>query len=516
MQLPSIARRYLTAGWRHRWKALLLAWLICIPGWIAVYSLPSQYQAGARIYADVGAVLNALLRGIAVDSSPAAQVEMLQRTLLSRPNLERVIAKTDLDLRVTDLGSRERLIETLGRNIKLTPQTRQLFRIDYTDSDPRLAHAVVQTLIDLFMESATSSDRQQMLSARNFLNQQITTYERQLREAEQRRAEFNARYVDILPSAALGGSSRLETVRGKLVDLRGQLQDAKARRELLSQQLQATPATLAEAQQATGGGGGDGRVAAAERQLRELLLRYTDQHPDVVAQRKIIAELRASGGGGAPRAASGGGAPRGDGRPNPLHEQLKLRLVDVDAQITTLERQVRDEQIQVERLETLARTAPMVAAESQNMDRDYQVLRKNYEELLERRESLQVAAAARTDAERVRLEVVDPPTVPQIPSGPNRLLFASGVLVAGLGAGVVLVFLLIQLDRGFYTTHDLRGLGLPVLGGVSSATPPKRQVLAGVVFAGGFAMLLLAFGGMLAGGPQLVSRVPGVLARLLT
>ena len=129
---------------------------------------------------------------------------------------------------------------------------------------------------------------------------------------------------------------------------------------------------------------------------------------------------------------------------------------------------------------------------------------------------LELWMAARTDADRVRLEVVDPPTVPTIPSGPNRLLFASGVLAAGIGAGLVLVFLLIQLDRGFYTTHDLRGLGLPVLGGVSSANPPKRQVFAGVVFAGGFAMLLLAFGGVLAGGPQLVARMPGVLARLLT
>jgi polysaccharide chain length determinant protein (PEP-CTERM system associated) len=518
MQLPPIARRYLSAGWRHRWKALVLAWLICIPGWIAVYSLPSQYQASARIYADAEAILGTLLRGIAVDSAPGNQVDLLQRTLLSRPNLERVIAKTDLDLRVTDLESRERLIQSLQGGIKITLQTRQLFRIDYTDRDPRLAYAVVRTLIDLFMESATSSDRQQMASARNFVNQQITSYERQLREAEQRRAEFNARYVDILPSAALGGSSRLETARGRLVDLRGQLQDARARRDLLTQQLQSTPATLAEAQAATGGGGGGNpRLAEAERALRELRLRYTDQHPDVVAQRNIIAELRAGGGGGggstaAPRAPA---TPRG-GQPNPLHEQLKLRLVDADAAIATLERQVRDTQVEVERLENLARTAPLVAAESENMDRDYQVLRKNYEELLARRESLQIAGAARTDADRVRLEVVDPPTVPQIPSGPNRLLFASGVLAAGLGAGLVLMFLLIQLDRGFYTTHDLRGLGLPVLGGVSSATPPKRQVFAGVVYAGGVAMLLLAFSAVLAGGPQLVERVPGVLARLLT
>ena len=515
MMIASLARRYLAVGWRHRWKALLLAWVICIPGWIAVYSLPSQYQASARIYADAEAILGTLLRGIAVDNQAGTQVDMLQRTLLSRPNLERVIAKTDLDLRVTSLESRERLIQSLSQSIKITPQTRQLFKIDYTDSDPRMAFAVVRTLIELFMESATSSDRQQMASARTFLNQQIVSYERQLREAEQRRAEFNARYVDILPSTALGGSSRLETVRERLVDLRGQLQDAKARRELLSQQLQATPATLAEAQVQQGGGGGNPRVAEAERTLRELLLRYTDQHPDVVAQRKIIADLRASGGGSSTPRTTTPGTPRG-GAPNPLHEQLKLRLVDADAQVATLERQVRDGQTEVERLETLARTAPMVAAESQNMDRDYQVLRKNYEELLARRESLQIAGAARTHADRVRLEVVDPPTVPTIPSGPNRLLFASGVLAAGIGAGLVLVFLLIQLDRGFYTTHDLRGLGLPVLGGVSSANPPKRQVFAGVVFAGGFAMLLLAFGGVLAGGPQLVARMPGVLARLLT
>jgi polysaccharide chain length determinant protein (PEP-CTERM system associated) len=516
MMIASLARRYLAVGWRHRWKALLLAWVICIPGWIAVYSLPSQYQASARIYADAEAILGTLLRGIAVDNQAGTQVDMLQRTLLSRPNLERVIAKTDLDLRVTSLESRERLIQGLAQSIRITPQTRQLFKIDYTDSDPRMAFAVVRTLIELFMESATSSDRQQMASARTFLNQQIVSYERQLREAEQRRAEFNARYVDILPSAALGGSSRLETARGKLTELSGQLQDAKARRDLLQQQLQTTPATLAEAQAASGGGGGGNpRVAEAERTLRELLLRYTDQHPDVVAQRKIIAELRTSGGGGAPRAPATPTAPRG-GQANPLHEQLKLRLVDADSNVSSLERQVRTEQAEVEKLETLARTAPMVQAESQNMDRDYQVLRKNYEELLARRESLQIAGAARTDADRVRLEVVDPPTVPQIPSGPNRLLFASGVLAAGIGAGLALVFLLIQLDRGFYTTHDLRGLGLPVLGGVSSANPPKRQVFAGVVFAGGFAMLLLAFGGVLAGGPQLVARMPGVLARLLT
>lgn len=514
MNLPALAQRYAAAGWRHRWKALLLAWLICLPGWVAVYSLPSQYQANARIYADPEALLSTLLRGLAADSTQASQVDMLQRTLLSRPNLERVIARTDLDLRVHDVTSRDGLIEGLSRSIRITPQTRQLFRIDYTDQDPRLAHSVVQTVVTLFLEAAASSDRQQVQSARIFLNQQLASHETQLREAEQRRADFMGRFVDILPSAG-GGASKLEQSRLKLIDLRGTLQDANLRRDVLRQQLDATPATLAELQAAGGGGGGGNpRLVQAEQQLRELRLRLTDQHPDVLMQRAIIAELRAGGGGGG-TAARPQAAPRG-GLPNPLYEQIRLRMVDQDGLIASLERQIRDETAESERLERLARTAPQVAAELLNMDRDYDIIRKNYETLLQRRESLEIAGAARNESDRMRIEVIEPPIVPTTPSGPNRLIFAAGVLVVGLGAGAALVLLLIQLDRGFYTIHDLRGLGLPVLGGVSSATPPRGHAAGAIAFGGGVAMLLLVFGAMLTRGETLVAKMPGLVARFIT
>lgn len=517
MNLPALARRYASAGWRHRWKALLLAWLICLPGWVAVYSLPSQYQANARIYADPEALLGSLLRGLAADSTQASQVDMLQRTLLSRPNLERVIARTDLDLRVHDVASRDALIQGLSRSIRITPQTRQLFRIEYTDQDPRLAQAVVQAMVTLFLESAASTDRQQMQGARVFINQQVASHETQLREAEMRRADFTGRYVDILPSAG-GGTSKLEQSRLKLIELRGNLQDANLRRDVLRQQLEATPATLAELQAAAGGGGGGNpRLALAEQQLRELRLRLTDQHPDVVMQRAIIAELRASGGGGggSGTAARPQAAPRG-GLPNPLYEQIRLRLVDQDGHIASLERQIRDETAQSERLERLARTAPQVAAELQNMDRDYEIIRKNYETLLQRREALEIASAARNESDRMRIDVIEPPVLPTAASGPNRLVFAAGVLVIGLGVGAALVLLLIQLDRCFYTIHDLRGLGLPVLGGISSATPPRSQAAGAIAFAGGVAMLLLVFGAMLTRGETLVAKMPGLVARFIT
>jgi polysaccharide chain length determinant protein (PEP-CTERM system associated) len=244
---------------------------------------------------------------------------VLQRTLLSRPNLERVIARTDLDQRVHDVASREQLIESLGKSIKITLQTRQLFRIEYSDRDPRIAFSVVQTVVNQFLEAAASNDRQQMQQARAFMNQQIAAYEAQLRQAETRRAEFMARYVDILPSAQYGGSSRLEASRQRLAEVRGQLQDATLRRDSLRQQLEQTPQTLAEARAAAAGG--NPQLAAAEQQLRDLLLRYTDQHPAVVQQRNLIAALRAGGGSGAaqasPPAARGGqgAAPAADTPP---------------------------------------------------------------------------------------------------------------------------------------------------------------------------------------------------------
>lgn len=520
MNLLALVRRYTAAGWVHRWKALVLAWLICLAGWAGVYSIPDSYTASARIYADADAILGSLLRGIAVDGSQASQVDTLQRTLLSRPNLERLVARTDLDLRITDAASREALLEQLAKQIRLTPQTRQLFRIEYVDRDPRLAYSVVQTLINLFMESATGTDRQQMQQARTFINQQIAAYEVQLRESERRRAEFRARYLDLLPSEQQGGSTRLANSLAKLGQLKGELEDAQARRELLRQQIELVSAPPPAQPAARGGGGGAnaGRIAEAERSLRELRLRFTDQHPDVVTARSIVAELRASGGGG------GGGAPRGEpaaaarqdpARTGALLEQLRLRQVDGDTQIASLERQVRAEQAESERLQELARTAPHVQAEFQNLDRDYTVVRKNYEELLARRESLQIAGAARTDADRVRLDVVEPPTVPQRPTGPNRLLFASAVLAAGIGAGLGLMVLLVQFDRGFYTVHDLRKLGLPLLGAISSAAAPRRASAGAVVFAGAAMLLLVAYGTVLAGGPILLAKLPQIVNRLL-
>ena len=116
--------QYLRAAWRRRWMGVIVAWLICGIGWVAVYTIPNQFESGARLFVDADAVLTPLLRGIAADSAPTTQLEILQRTLLSRPNLEKLISKTDLDLTLNSPSDRERLLSRLASEIKVTPQTK--------------------------------------------------------------------------------------------------------------------------------------------------------------------------------------------------------------------------------------------------------------------------------------------------------------------------------------------------------------------------------------------------------
>jgi polysaccharide chain length determinant protein (PEP-CTERM system associated) len=505
----ALVSQYLRAAWRRRWMGVIVAWLVCGIGWVAVYTIPNQYESSARLFVDADAVLTPLLRGLAADSAPTTQLEVLQRTLLSRPNLEKLVSKTDLDLTLNSPSDRERLLTRLATDIKVNPQTRNLFTINYRDKSPKLAHDVVQTLLTIFVESATGGSRTDMENARRFLERQIQSYEQQLRGAEKRRADFRARYVEILPSDNNPNVPALEGARNQAQALEGRLQDALIARDALKQEVENTPPLLVVEAGGPNGLGGPAvrsKLQDAEDQLRMLLLKDTDQHPDVIAQRKLIESLRNAPKdvptpAEAAKNAAGRDAAANIGKrsvPNAVYDQLKVKLIEADTNVISLQRQ-RDDAVRYrERLEKVQREQPGLIAEYQNMDRDYTVLRHNYEELLERLQSANIAQAADTQADKVKLQIIDPPEIPRLPVAPNRMLLITGVLLGGLLTGAGLTVLFGQLDRSFSTVEDLRNLGLPVLGGISvlGLVPFRQRVISVLRFGSAVAVLVCIYGGL--------------------
>ena len=543
--LMIMIRRTLLAAWRYRWVAAAVAWLVCGGGWAFVYMIPNQYEASARLYVDADAVLTPLLKGLSIDSSLSSQLDVLQRTLLSRPNLEKLVSNTDLDLTITGPSDLETMVGKLGTEIKITPQTRNLFTITYRNTTPKLAFDVVQTILTTFIESKTGNNRSEMENAQSFLQQQLSAYEQQLRAAERKRADFRAKYVDLLPMGDNGGN-RLDQAQGTVRQLEGQIADLIAKRDLLNRELTNTPQLIVtenEAIQQPGGQPGvpgrtaaprDPKVEQAQNDLNELRLRYTENHPDVVSAKKRLeglkaqfeatvaaeaakqAEQKAATEGAAAKAGldSSGKPIVTAGRavrslPNPIYEQLKVRLYEAESGIASLQRQIADATRERNRLEEMARSAPGVQAEFLNLNRDYDVLRKNYDELLARRESMRISTAAEADADKIKIQVIDPPQVPQNPVAPKRTLLMSVVLGLGIGAGLAAAVMLVQFDQSYHTIDELRDLGLPVAGGISLLNVTvTRGRLASVMI---FSLAVLLLGGIYGALLYRISRGPGGL-----
>ena len=421
------------------------------------------------------------------------------------------MSKTDLDLTLSSPSDRERLITRLAADIKVTPQTKNLFTITYRDKNPTLAHDVVQSLLTIFIENATGGSRTDMENARRFLERQIQSYEQQLRAAEKRRADFRGRYIEILPADDNPNVPALEGARLAVLGLEGKLQDALAARDALKQEVNNTPPMLVvESGGSLAGGISNSqpvrtKLQEAEDQLRVLLLRDTPAHPDVIAQRKLIESLK-NAAREAPIEVAGKSAAAKDAAsntlkrsvPNQIYEQLKVKLVEADSQLTSLQRQRDDAARYLERLQKIQKEQPDLIAEYQNMDRDYAVLRHSYEELLGRLQSANIAQAADTQADKVKLQIIDPPEIPRLPVAPNRMLLITGVLLGGLSTGAGMTILFGQLDRSFSTVEELRNLGLPVLGGISvlGLVPLRKRLMTIARFGVAIAVLICVYGGL--------------------
>src|SRR5882672_535520 len=97
--------------WKFRWQALLAAWVVAAIGVVIVWRIPDQYEAAARIHVDTDSILKPLMTGLAIQPNVDQQITMLSRTLISRPNLGRLVRMADLDLKTQTKADQERLIE---------------------------------------------------------------------------------------------------------------------------------------------------------------------------------------------------------------------------------------------------------------------------------------------------------------------------------------------------------------------------------------------------------------------
>jgi polysaccharide chain length determinant protein (PEP-CTERM system associated) len=472
----------LRGAWRYRWYGVATAWVLALAGWVAVHFIPDKYESRTQVYVDTDSLLKPLLSGLAVNQDVMGQVTMMQTVMLSRPNLEKVAQKNDMLLSARSQADLEGVIDGLTRNLKLEKpsgrSTNNTFVVSYQNNDPVVAHGVVRALLDAFMEGSLGLKRSDAGVAQRFLQTQLADYEARLTQAEQRLAAFKQANVGMLPGSGGDYYQRLEAELTTLQQMQQRESQLTQRRNELKRQLDGEEPTFGM-MGSSDGSPIDGQIARFRAQLDQLLLQYTEKHPQVQAIQQTLATLEAEKRSGAK--ISGSVAPPGAEMgaeqamvrsldTNPVYQNLRMSLSQAEADMAELRGLLAAQQSTVANLRSRVDTIPEIEAELVRLNRDYEVNKDQYDTLLKRLESAKISQQADQNTENVKFRIIQPPTIPVTPSGPDRPLLDTLVLLAALAAGVGVAVLLAQLHPTFTNRETLQRLtGVPVIGAISAA-----------------------------------------------
>ncbi|UVW28905.1 XrtA system polysaccharide chain length determinant [Massilia sp. H6] len=488
-EITAVILTFLKAIGKYRWHAVFITWVVAIVGWAVVLKLPNQYETSARVYVDTQSILKPLLSGMTTLPNIEQQVLFMRSTLISRPNVERVMRMVDLDVKASNSKEHDEMVDELMSQIRIAGTERDdIYTISYTAPNPKLGKDVVQSLLTIFVEGGAGK-KQDSDKAVQFIDDQIRNYEEKLAAAENRLKEFKISNVGMLPAEGADFGSRMLATSEALSSARLELAEAEQARNAIKRQIsgKSQPGDVAPV---ISNPEVDERIAAVNKTLDTLRTQYTEAHPDIVANTRLLQQLLARKQDEAKNRKRS--ADPGAGY-SPMFQQLNVALSEAEARVASLQARVSEYNTRVARLRTQSAVAPEVEAQLAQLNRDYEVNRDNYQKLVERRESAKLSGDLSSATDMLTFRVIDPPTAPLLPSGPNRLRLFSAVFIAALGAGLAAAFLMSQLRPTFLSQASLRETtGLPILGSISMNWTGEQTVLRKRrLYALGAAILLL-------------------------
>ncbi|MBI5430607.1 MAG: chain length-determining protein [Nitrosomonadales bacterium] len=454
--------------WKYRWYAVATIWLVAVVGWLITYTLPDSYESSARIYVDTQNILQPLMAGIASTPNLEQQVTIMSRTLISRPNVERVIRMIDLDIQTKTATDRENLINELTKEIKIQSTGRDnLYTISYQNKNPKIAKDVVQSLLTIFVEGSLGDKKQDTTSAIRFIDEQIKDYQEKLVTAETALKVFKQKNVGLMPGEGRDYVTQLTAAADNLNQAKLELREAEQSRAAIKRQISGDDPSLTTdvAPDSNFNPEIDARIQTLTKNLDALRLNYTEQHPDVISTKRLIAALEA-------RKKEEAKLNKRSADPgknySPMLQQLNVALAEAEARAAAMSARVAEYSSRYNYLKSMSKAVPEVEADLAQLNRDYEVNKSNYEKLLERREAAKMSGEMDTTTELVSFRIIDPPTTPQLPTGPNLARLFSLVLLGAIASGLGIAFLISQIRPTFHSQASIREItGRPVLGAVA-------------------------------------------------
>ena len=474
----------ISGSWRFRWPGIASAAVLALVGWLFVFGLEDRYEAEASVFVDPHTPLQPALKDLSTEQNSEAELNFVRQSLLADATLQQIARAVHVvPARSTD-EQLQQLLTAMRRRVEISVRSASgreedrntagsIYHLVYWDHDRSRSLRVVRILLDSFIKGTLGGEREGAENAQQFLQAQISDVQKRLREAEDRLTELKSKQ-----SEQQGYLAELREESKAVAGVNMKLAEARSRRTTLSRQLDELAATSV-APDPTAAPGSKGAldtlslIKEAQEQLDELLRKYTDKHPDVIAAQQRLEDLnrRLSAEMKALRRADPAATPGNGASTNPVYQKVRTDLYQVEVDIEDMTTALRQHESRVVELRRYVDTGPKVDAELAQLNRDYDANKALLANLQKGLLAQQAASAG-----SVRFKILQPPVAPYRPIWPRRRLYLAAVLVAAVAAGTALAYGLNYLFPVVHSGGSLaRIIGVPVLGEVAGAFPERER-----------------------------------------
>lgn len=477
---------YFKGTLKYRRIAVFLALFVCACAWAYVFFMPNKFESKAKVHIDSATVIRPLMRGMVIDPDVGALIRIIQQLMFTRPNLEKIIDLSLLNQAKRGATISNELIEKLKTEITIkSAGDRDIFDIAYTSNDPEVAKSVVQAVLTVFSEQTQGKAMADASDAQNFIEQQIRDYEIRLQEAEKSKEEFRRTNMDKL-NGETDQFHLLQNLKQDQLKATTVLQQVQAKKKVLGDQLrdvQDSNEDWGVTNLSQTSSPEDARIQSLKDKKTDLLLKYTDRHPEIVGIDKLIEtlqlqkELKKKKNEGEIESEPVTELIGAEKLSNPYVQTLKSAYDTIQADEAATQALIESINDRIVKLEEGLKDRLTIETEMKNLNRDYETISKQYASLLERREQAHITERVDDQTSRLKFKIADPPSRPLKPSFPNRILFYSLILVAGVLIGFGVAFLIYFIKPVYMSARQVRAVtGLPSLGSVSLTSQGEAQV----------------------------------------
>jgi polysaccharide chain length determinant protein (PEP-CTERM system associated) len=338
------------------------------------------------------------------------------------------------------------------------------FNISVTYSDASVAQQLCADITSSFIEENLHLREQSGVSTTNFLERQLEDAKRKLDEQDQALAAFKSKHLGQLPEQEQLNTNLLLSLNTQLDSATQALDRAQQDKVFLQSMLAQQIANWKTQQSLNSPETIETELAKQQIRLADLEARYSSNHPDVIAAKKSLEELKRR----VEEAKASASQPGGD-KASALTEpvqiaQLRSQVYQAEqaAQEKTQDQQRLQKEINL--YQQRIQSTPIIEQQYKDLTRDHDTALKLYNDLLAKRSESQMANDMERRQEGERFRVINPANLPKLPSFPNRVVFAGGGFAGGLVFGSCLVFFLETRDHTLRTERDVElVLQLPVL-----------------------------------------------------